>query len=167
MVDVGGQRSERRKWIHCFENVTSIIFLAVLSEYNQRLFESDEVLQWLSSLMIFSRHVKRISKETFFYSIELRKCGVCRQRKSSGARRKTECSWWPCMKNWFSSWNSMLPWGQGWAFLPWNKPAGLLKGKNAHPCPKGCILLSEENQCWMQGNQVLKIFFDCKRAVSV
>jgi len=42
MVDVGGQRSERRKWIHCFENVTSIIFLAVLSEYNQRLFESDE-----------------------------------------------------------------------------------------------------------------------------
>ena len=104
---------------------------------------------------------------TFFYSIESRKCGVCRQRKSSGARRKTECSWWPCMKNWFSSWNSMLPWGQGWAFLPWNKPAGLLKGKNAHPCPKGCILLSEENQCWMQGNQVLKIFFDCKRAVSV
>ena len=44
MVDVGGQRSERRKWIHCFENVTSIIFLAVLSEYNQRLFESDDVL---------------------------------------------------------------------------------------------------------------------------
>ena len=43
MVDVGGQRSERRKWIHCFENVTSIIFLAVLSEYNQKLFESDEV----------------------------------------------------------------------------------------------------------------------------
>jgi len=43
------------------------------------------------------------SSKTFFYSIELRKCGVCRQRKSSGARRKTECSWWPCMKNWFSS----------------------------------------------------------------
>ena len=113
----------------------------------------------------FGSHLRRAV--TFFYSIESRKCGVCRQRKSSGARRKTECSWWPCMKNWFSSWNSMLPWGQGWAFLPWNKPPGLLKGKNAHPCPKGCILLSEENQCWMQGNQVLKIFFDCKRAVSV
>lgn len=35
MVDVGGQRSERRKWIHCFENVTSIIFLVALSEYDQ------------------------------------------------------------------------------------------------------------------------------------
>ncbi|WAR30147.1 GNAQ-like protein [Mya arenaria] len=31
MVDVGGQRSERRKWIHCFENVTSIMFLVALS----------------------------------------------------------------------------------------------------------------------------------------
>ncbi|CAG2176719.1 unnamed protein product [Oppiella nova] len=41
VVDVGGQRSERRKWIHCFENVTSIIFLAALNEYDQRLFECD------------------------------------------------------------------------------------------------------------------------------
>merc|ERR1711997_92427 len=41
MVDVGGQRSERRKWIHCFENVTSIIFLVALSEYDQVLVESE------------------------------------------------------------------------------------------------------------------------------
>ncbi|KAM6169794.1 guanine nucleotide-binding protein subunit alpha-14 isoform 1-T1 [Rhynchocyon petersi] len=39
MVDVGGQRSERRKWIHCFESVTSIIFLVALSEYDQVLAE--------------------------------------------------------------------------------------------------------------------------------
>ncbi|KAL6427656.1 hypothetical protein ACFW04_008846 [Cataglyphis niger] len=49
MVDVGGQRSERRKWIHCFENVTSIIFLVALSEYDQILFESEnEVIRILS-----------------------------------------------------------------------------------------------------------------------
>lgn len=40
MVDVGGQRSERRKWIHCFEKVTSIMFLVALSEYDQALVES-------------------------------------------------------------------------------------------------------------------------------
>lgn len=40
-MDVGGQRSERRKWIHCFENVTSIMFLVALSEYDQVLVESD------------------------------------------------------------------------------------------------------------------------------
>jgi guanine nucleotide-binding protein subunit alpha len=39
MVDVGGQRSERRKWIHCFGDVTSIIFVVSLSEYDQVLFE--------------------------------------------------------------------------------------------------------------------------------
>jgi hypothetical protein len=35
MFDVGGQRSERKKWIHCFESVTSIIFCTALSEYDQ------------------------------------------------------------------------------------------------------------------------------------
>jgi len=45
MVDVGGQRSERRKWIHCFENVTSIMFLAALSEYDQVLVESDNEVE--------------------------------------------------------------------------------------------------------------------------
>lgn len=50
MVDVGGQRSERRKWIHCFENVTSIIFLVALSEYDQILFESDNEVRGFSSL---------------------------------------------------------------------------------------------------------------------
>ena len=43
MVDVGGQRSERRKWIHCFENVTSVMFLVAISEYDQTLVESEEV----------------------------------------------------------------------------------------------------------------------------
>lgn len=39
MFDVGGQRSERKKWIHCFESVTSIIFCTALSEYDQDLLE--------------------------------------------------------------------------------------------------------------------------------
>lgn len=39
MFDVGGQRSERKKWIHCFEDVTSIIFCVALSEYDQVLLE--------------------------------------------------------------------------------------------------------------------------------
>lgn len=47
MVDVGGQRSERRKWIHCFENVTSIMFLVALSEYDQVLVESDNEVRFL------------------------------------------------------------------------------------------------------------------------
>ncbi|KAG7251623.1 hypothetical protein CRUP_014234 [Coryphaenoides rupestris] len=53
MVDVGGQRSERRKWIHCFEKVTSIMFLVALSEYDQVLVESDHVNRMEESKALF------------------------------------------------------------------------------------------------------------------
>jgi len=36
IFDVGGQITERRKWIHCFEGVTSVLFLAALSDYNEK-----------------------------------------------------------------------------------------------------------------------------------
>ena len=39
MVDVGGQRSERKKWIHCFDNVTAILFVVAISGYDQCLAE--------------------------------------------------------------------------------------------------------------------------------
>lgn len=53
MVDVGGQRSERRKWIHCFDNVTSVIFLAALSEYDQVLSECENDNRLKESLALF------------------------------------------------------------------------------------------------------------------
>ncbi|KAM6902277.1 guanine nucleotide-binding protein G(q) subunit alpha-like [Xenentodon cancila] len=53
MVDVGGQRSERRKWIHCFENVTSIMFLVALSEYDQVLAESSSENRMEESMALF------------------------------------------------------------------------------------------------------------------
>jgi guanine nucleotide-binding protein G(q) subunit alpha len=53
MVDVGGQRFERRKWIHCFENVTSIMFLAAISEYDQALVESDNKNRMEESKALF------------------------------------------------------------------------------------------------------------------
>lgn len=32
LYDVGGQRNERRKWIHLFEGVSAVIFCAAISE---------------------------------------------------------------------------------------------------------------------------------------
>lgn len=43
---MGGQRSERKKWIHCFEGVTCIIFCGALSAYDMVLVEDDEVVGW-------------------------------------------------------------------------------------------------------------------------
>ena len=50
VVDVGGQRSERRKWIHCFENVNVIIFVMAISDYDLNL-EEDEATHRLADAM--------------------------------------------------------------------------------------------------------------------
>ena len=54
MYDVGGQRSERKKWFHCFEGVTSIIFCAALSGYDLVLEEDSTVNRMTESMTLFS-----------------------------------------------------------------------------------------------------------------
>lgn len=44
MIDVGGQRSERKKWLHCLDNVKMVIFLVAISEYDQTLLECKGVV---------------------------------------------------------------------------------------------------------------------------
>jgi guanine nucleotide-binding protein G(i) subunit alpha len=53
VIDVGGQRSERRRWIHCFEDVTAVIFVASLAEYDQQLVEQEGVNRMEESLRLF------------------------------------------------------------------------------------------------------------------
>ncbi|CAL8078853.1 unnamed protein product [Calicophoron daubneyi] len=53
LLDVGGQRSERKKWIHCFEGVTAIIFVAALSEYDLGLAEDQSTNRMLESMKLF------------------------------------------------------------------------------------------------------------------
>jgi len=62
MYDVGGQRNERRKWIHCFENVTAVIFVAAISEYNQKLFEDATTNRMTEALELF----EEINQNAFF-----------------------------------------------------------------------------------------------------
>jgi len=51
--DVGGQRNERRKWIHCFEEVTAVIFITAISEYDQVCYEDEETNRMVESLNLF------------------------------------------------------------------------------------------------------------------
>jgi guanine nucleotide-binding protein G(o) subunit alpha len=53
MYDVGGQRSERRKWIDCFDNVDAVIFVAALSEYDQTLAEARRTNRMIEALELF------------------------------------------------------------------------------------------------------------------
>ena len=53
MYDVGGQRNERKKWIHCFDDVTAVIFVAALSEYDQKLFEDASTNRMVEAVDLF------------------------------------------------------------------------------------------------------------------
>jgi len=62
MVDVGGQRSERKKWMHCFTDVTAVIFCVALSEYDLKLYEDDETNRMHESIKLF----KEIANSRWF-----------------------------------------------------------------------------------------------------
>ncbi|KAD6794847.1 hypothetical protein E3N88_05761 [Mikania micrantha] len=64
LYDVGGQRNERRKWIHLFDGVTAVIFCAAISEYDQTLFEDEcknrimetkELFEWVLKQKCFEK----------------------------------------------------------------------------------------------------------------
>ncbi|EFX04721.1 guanine nucleotide-binding protein alpha-3 subunit [Grosmannia clavigera kw1407] len=83
MFDVGGQRSERKKWIHCFENVTSIIFCVALSEYDQVLLEESSQNRMMESLLLFdsvvnSRWFMRTSIILFLNKVDIFKQKLAR-----------------------------------------------------------------------------------------
>eukprot|EP00475_Leptophrys_vorax_P009398 TRINITY_DN16244_c0_g1_i3.p1 TRINITY_DN16244_c0_g1~~TRINITY_DN16244_c0_g1_i3.p1 ORF type:complete len:194 (+),score=52.50 TRINITY_DN16244_c0_g1_i3:597-1178(+) len=52
-VDVGGQRNERKKWMHCFAGVHMLMYITALSEYDQVLYEDDSVNRMSESLVVF------------------------------------------------------------------------------------------------------------------
>lgn len=54
VYDVGGQRSERRKWLHAFDQVSAIIFITAISEYDQVLTEDNTTNRLAESMMVFS-----------------------------------------------------------------------------------------------------------------
>ena len=55
IIDVGGQRSERRKWMHAFDEVTAVIFVAALSEFDQMMFEDTSANRMVDALELFDK----------------------------------------------------------------------------------------------------------------
>jgi len=62
LVDVGGQRSERRKWIHCFDNVTAVLYCADMACYDLVLREDSTQNRMTETLLLF----QEVTSYTFF-----------------------------------------------------------------------------------------------------
>ena len=54
LVDVGGQRSERRKWLHCLDDVVAIIYMAAMDDYDSMLEEDGATNRLQESLELFT-----------------------------------------------------------------------------------------------------------------
>ncbi len=57
VVDVGGQRSERRKWISCFDDVRAVLFVCALSGYDMTLFEDGKTVSKAKAAMLHKLHI--------------------------------------------------------------------------------------------------------------
>jgi len=53
LVDVGGQRNERSKWSNCFKNVTYVMFVVSLSDFDQKMFEDGSKSRTEDSIELF------------------------------------------------------------------------------------------------------------------
>ncbi|KAH7673299.1 Small GTPase superfamily ARF/SAR type protein [Dioscorea alata] len=76
LYDVGGQRNERRKWIHLFEGVTAIIFCAAISEYDQLLFEDETKNRMMETKELFDWVLKETCFEKTSFMLFLNKFDI-------------------------------------------------------------------------------------------
>ena len=65
IVDVGGQKNERRKWIHAFQDVTAIIFVVALNDFEYVMEEDGVTNRMQDSLVLFDQAInnKWLSKK--------------------------------------------------------------------------------------------------------
>ncbi|CAL5421881.1 unnamed protein product [Camellia sinensis] len=76
LFDVGGQRNERRKWIHLFEGVTAVIFCASISEYDQTLFEDESKNRMMETKELFDWVLKQPCFEKTSFMLFLNKFDI-------------------------------------------------------------------------------------------
>lgn len=55
VIDVGGQKSQRTKYINLFNDINQILFIAAISDYNLKLWEDPEEDRLQDSLRLFGR----------------------------------------------------------------------------------------------------------------
>jgi guanine nucleotide-binding protein subunit alpha len=84
VFDVGGQRAERRKWIHCFENVTAVIFIIGASEYDQVLYEDETQNRMTEALDLFNEICNSRWFENTSFILFLNKKDLLKQKLDKG-----------------------------------------------------------------------------------
>uniref|UniRef100_A0A914GWB5 Uncharacterized protein n=1 Tax=Globodera rostochiensis TaxID=31243 RepID=A0A914GWB5_GLORO len=76
VFDVGGQRNERRKWFHLFDNIHAILFVVAISEFDQKIQEDGSTNRMVESMRLFqlvcnSKRFSNIAIVLFLNKVDL------------------------------------------------------------------------------------------------
>mmetsp|Transcript_9775 Transcript_9775/g.11137 ORF Transcript_9775/g.11137 Transcript_9775/m.11137 type:complete len:370 (+) Transcript_9775:301-1410(+) len=80
MYDVGGQRSERKKWLNGFDNVTTVLFVAAINEYDQKLFEDSRTDRIEEALRVWMDIVNRDAFQDVGFVLFLNKIDLLEEK---------------------------------------------------------------------------------------
>ncbi|KAH3743307.1 guanine nucleotide-binding protein alpha-1 subunit [Pelomyxa schiedti] len=84
LVDVGGQRSERKKWINCFDDVAAVLFVVALSEFDLLLYEDSSTNRLEESLRLFKDTCEHTAFPNTPFILVLNKEDIFDQKVSDG-----------------------------------------------------------------------------------
>lgn len=76
VYDIGGQRSERKKWPKIFNNIGVVIYMAALNEYDMVLEEDEKKNRLHESLKIWEKLTKSPHFETAQFILLFNKCDI-------------------------------------------------------------------------------------------
>ena len=96
IVDVGGQRSERKKWALQFDNVKAVLFIVAASEYDQTVWEYQDKNRMHESLEIFEESLRHRSFTDCTFILFLNKADLFE-------KKITNISLSACFPDWDSS----------------------------------------------------------------
>jgi len=80
IIDVGGQRSERKKWLNCFSSVTSVIFLTAINEYDMVLEEDEATNRVVESLKLWKALTSSIYFQTIPFMLFMNKSDLFKEK---------------------------------------------------------------------------------------
>jgi guanine nucleotide-binding protein subunit alpha len=89
VFDLGGQKSERKKWINCFDNVTAVIFVSALSGFDMSMFEDVDENRLLDDIKLFHSVVHEQAMVKVNMIVFLNKIDLFRKKLAEGKTIRT------------------------------------------------------------------------------
>lgn len=107
VVDLGGQRSERRRWLEALQIATAVIFVSSLTEFDQRLREDGDSSRFAETKMLFTELLENSIQEKFIIVL-LNKLDLFKTKMAGPAKQrfsefftdyKGQLQWEPCVEH--------------------------------------------------------------------